>query len=696
VPYAVLKKWAQVLGTTVAELEEEDAEQPAVDPSAPYAELHKRLDWLANYCEVSAPTSASLLTGRGLPGPSDVTQMISVLRRKPNIVPFGGFDAAKSRTCNNVLGGNYLPTKYGPATRLVTVVRHIDDRPDFVRDVVWIMGPNFDLTRTGDADHCTRNCIAAGPLETLRNYGTHTGRNKSAPAKAALVFVDSPLLRACNIIDLPGFRAEREMADDDARLAESAFGMADAIVYTSPANHFLNGIDLTYLGQLVRALPPLEADDTDFPVLGNLFVVATHAHPKIFERDLKELLDGAAQRLFDRLHDTALADRSRATGRAIELSDIRARFFSFWAETPVRSSGFRDALRRSLGRDFPRATDRLADRELIRLRTSATKKLQTQIDAYQNTLRNLADARQRYEALLADEPSRRARTAEKRARVEESIERIASNTRKEWQDTYASVVNSDYIETLIGKRFSVLADGKAQAKEFAPGYVLELLQGKLGEIAQAHTRDLPGEIDEFLNQYGGLGDAKSFGAVEIPFDARGAFLGGFAGAGVAGALALWVSTLGNLGGYILAAKAVSLLSAVGVSVSGGTAGAVALMSALGGPVTIGVGLFVAVGLLAWGLLGESWESRLAKKIVKEFSSQDVSTRFSDALEKYWRDGLNAFRKAADKVEEQYQQHLQYLERLVTDPSSSKEQLERDLAAAQEVLGFFANMPWRVT
>ncbi|HYW18192.1 MAG TPA: hypothetical protein VE956_02585, partial [Nodularia sp. (in: cyanobacteria)] len=74
--------------------------------------------------------------------------------------------------------------------------------------------------------------------------------------------------------------------------------------------------------------------------------------------------------------------------------------------------------------------------------------------------------------------------------------------------------------------------------------------------------------------------------VSIPFDTKGAFLGGIAGLGAYGALAAWAAGLGNLGSYILVAKLVSLLSALGISIGGGTAAVISFVAAIGGPIVL--------------------------------------------------------------------------------------------------------------
>ncbi|MFM6395585.1 MAG: DNA-binding protein, partial [Planktothrix sp.] len=102
--------------------------------------------------------------------------------------------------------------------------------------------------------------------------------------------------------------------------------------------------------------------------------------------------------------------------------------------------------------------------------------------------------------------------------------------------------------------------------------------------------------------------------VSIPFDTKGAFLGGIAGLGAYGALAAWAASLGNLGGYILVAKLVSLLSALGISIGGGTAAVISFVATIGGPLTLGIALSVALASLIFGLFGEAWQSCFAKRL----------------------------------------------------------------------------------
>ncbi|ACG74555.1 transcriptional regulator, XRE family [Anaeromyxobacter sp. K] len=690
---ALLLKWLDAVGMRVVIGDDTGpgSISSGVEAGEPFAELRARLDLLADYCGISGRSASDL--GGALPDSAELARLVQTLRRKPTIGMFGRFDAGKSRTANGLLGKEYLPTAFQPATKLVTLVRHLEDRPNGIREEVWIMGPKFELDKANDAEHCKANRVVAGNLETLREYGTYGGRYEAENASAALVFVDAPMLRTCSVVDLPGFRNERDGADTDAKRAEAAFGLADVIIYVSMATGFLDGADLSYLSYLIRALPAFEARDPKFPVLGNLFIVATHAHPGIRESDLADLQDKAAKRLFLHIKDTSLKERSEAVGKTITLEDVRSRIFPFWAETPSRRRDLRDKLTETLKDHLPRAFRDNANLRVSEFRTRANQQVGEQIRAYEAMLADLASAKRKFEELNAAEPERKKRVQKKHARVEAAITSAKSASGAEWNRAYAAVANAEYLERLIENRFSKLDDGKNEAKRYAASYVMEILQGRLGQITEKHSTPLASEIEGFLGTY--TDDQGRLPHVDVPFDARGAFVGGVAGAGVVGALAAWAASFGNLGAYILAAKAVSALSALGISVSGGTAGAMAAISALGGPVTLAIGIFVLAGIAAWALFGESWESRLAKRLEKELEAQRTKERLDASLTKFWDDTFGGFRKAADAVERKYEDQLRHLRSLVETPQHSRAEVEKALSAARELLGFFGNMPWRV-
>jgi hypothetical protein len=108
-----------------------------------------------------------------------------------------------------------------------------------------------------------------------------------------------------------------------------------------------------------------------------------------------------------------------------------------------------------------------------------------------------------------------------------------------------------------------------EARKYATAKLLENLQSQLERKIRSQVDTSKAVVEEFLSEYeqittnwGGSG----VGQIEIPFDTRGAFLGGLAGLGTLAALGVWAAAMGNLGGYILVAKAAGVLSALGLGV----------------------------------------------------------------------------------------------------------------------------------
>ena len=176
--------------------------------------------------------------------------------------------------------------------------------------------------------------------------------------------------------------------------------------------------------------------------------------------------------------------------------------------------------------------------------------------------------------------------------------------------------------------------------------------------------------------------------INLDFDFKSAFIGGLAGAATLGGLAFWASTLGNLGAYILVAKGVSVLSALGISIAGGTATATAFVASIGGPITLGIAAALLVGVAIWGLFSDSWKKKIAKKIIEEVKKS--VTKYEDAITQYWLDTENGFDIAKDKMEEEWQKYINNLENELYNYDINK--LKENLRNAKEVKDFFTNIP----
>src|SRR5699024_7974149 len=125
------------------------------------------------------------------------------------------------------------------------------------------------------------------------------------------------------------------------------------------------------------------------------------------------------------------------------------------------------------------------------------------------------------------------------------------------------------------------------------------------------------------------------------------FASGLAGVGSYGALALYMSSLGNLGGYILVAKGVSVLAGFGIA-TGGTAAAISTVSALGGPIGIAIGAGLATALISKSLLGIGWKQSLAKQIRKTAKNKGIP-EINDMNEALWEETREAVAIGFDEI-----------------------------------------------
>ncbi len=94
-----------------------------------------------------------------------------------------------------------------------------------------------------------------GNEELLVTYATRMSDEKTEghEAKAAVVYLDSPILKRCDIIDVPGFGTGDRVSDD--LYAQESRQIADIILYMSVSNAFMRGTDISFLKSTIDTLP---------------------------------------------------------------------------------------------------------------------------------------------------------------------------------------------------------------------------------------------------------------------------------------------------------------------------------------------------------------------------------------------------------------------------------------------------------
>ena len=689
IPIALLQTWADTIGRTVYDLLPNNLSVKGETifgfDNSLYGPFTEKLNLLLQYIDQFSHRDELLVR--------QFQDRVIALKEKPWVILTGHFDAGKSYLCNFYLGGDRLPTGYRPVTRYPTFVRHISNRPQWFKEDLWLMGPEFDPEKWDDKDHCTDNRILAGSWGTLEQHATLKGRKDNSEEGAVLAFVDAPLLHSCVLVDLPGYD-DNNMTNE--RIIDRLGRQAAVLLYLCSAQGFLDGGDFARLAHLLRGLPRYEEIHDDFPTFGNLFIIATHAHHGIITDDLKKDILGSGSKDFYEHFKENLFPKLSSRGRLILQKDIDDRFFSFYQEMPERREELEQALKLLLGEQMPSIKKERVNEEILRFKDEGKAFYTQEIDKFEKIMREDEKAKRHYEKLKKGESDRKKGHDREVMRIEQEITKLGDRELENFRAVFAEEIKVKKIEQMIKDRYE---GDRKKAEKQAAAYVLAEIQSKTEDFRGNLFEEIKGLIDSFMrglrkNTLLGAPKDRDTEEFSIPFDAKGAFLGGLAGLSTLGALGAWAATLGNLGGYIIVAKTVSTLSAFGISFAGGAAGAAALVSALGGPITLGIGVALAVGAFFSWLFGDSWERRIAKKIKKVFEEKETITKIEDNIKSFWEETRFAFKQGADSLDKQYKNYIQELKKAFGGIPEDIKVLKKRLERYEEIKSFFAAIPWR--
>lgn len=619
--------------------------------------------------------------------PGELVPTLQAIARKPRIGLFGRFDSGKSRLANTLMGGDYLPAAYQPTTAIPCHVRHVEDRPEWVHENVWIMDEEFDLVRGGPREEHEQHRIEAGGYETLENYARHHDSPRSQrTAGSALVFVDVPLLRACEIIDLPGYGNSEE----DSRRAEFGRSFVDILIYTSPLVGFLNQNDIVLLAALVQQLPRPAGDSSADP-LRNLFIVATHAYASVDEASLAEALDRAGVRL-GRTLPPLLAEH----GVAAETlkAAVRRRLFTYSVEYPARRLAFEDDLARCLGADYAEAISAAVAAAVQKSRQRGIEQMEAEIGACEKLIKDRTRWADQLAAIRVWGPKRAERHEARLADIHKKIAQYRTETHEFILGELADRVDAAKIEARIKDLSQQETLSRKDTRDRAAEELAKDLIAALREFIRPRVEALRKSVDNFLLSYNVEGKTLNQQAgINFQFwsNPKQLFGAAVAGLGVAGALAGWAAIAAagsNLGGYILVATIVGWLSSIGIGVGGGAA-AVGAVAAIGGPITITVGLGALAAAAAYALLGPSWVSKLARQIEQHFKRK-VLPELARRTDQFWDDTRKAFDAGADAVEQRFQAHLDELRHLLS--TTTDQEIGAKIEALRECRDFFVGLP----
>lgn len=645
---------------------------------------------LIDYIKNSRPEMSEKRYDNFIDGLSD---LVSGTVRKPKVAIVGRSDVGKSALINTIIGQEKMPTAWSPTTSIIVYLKHIMDKPNFIDSNVWIFkassgNQSWDYDRLYDKDYCLQWKLVSGDIETLKSYGTRQGNRSHKPneeAGAAVVFVDSSILRNCDILDLPGYGTGDRTEDDT--LTQSASQCADILVYMSIANGFMRGEDINYLRQWIRTFNLVENANGNMEPLSNLFIVASQAHVihNGNRKELSNILNLACERFAGTLSDDfwELSKDCKLT-----YEDLRARFFTFSIDIDDLCKDFKDNFKRIV-EEIPRQIKDKVVSLIKQYVDNANVDICKEIAKYTEML----DQKEKYEQLLSEidrnEPKRELENRIERENIVREIEDFHSKSLVEFKDEFDRIISVDSIVSIIKRKGY---KKKRDDVELLSGYLSSSIEEIQQRILREKSEQFTQVVDRYIANYEcsiskiSLLDVKLTG---ITFNARRAFASGLTGMATFGGLAFWASTLGNLGAYILVAKGVSLLAALGIHV-GGTAAAISVISAIGGPITLGIALSVLATMTAFAIFSGSWEKSLAKKLVKAYFEADALSKYEDTITIFWRNTQIAFDASADNMDREWKHYINNLRDIINNYDIND--VRNRIATADNVKDFFTNIP----
>ncbi len=602
---------------------------------------------------------------------------------KPKLVIAGRSDTGKSMLTNALLGTDKMPAAWAPTTSIAVYVKDISDKPAFMEEDVWIFASQlgnesmWDEHRLYDESYCRSWKISAGGAELLRSFGTRQGENNARQAGCAVMFLDAPILKTCDIIDLPGIWTGMENEDN---IAFSMANKADLLVYLSQARNFMGIQDIAYLKNSVSLLPVWEnAGENSLNPLCNLFVVATQAHMvnngnRVL---LEEILDNGCRSLMKMLPDGYWMKRQKLSGYpygAYTSDEMRARFFAYTVDIPEICIPFEEALREILEAS-PDVVAKRAKHFVWEYIQSKIKDIAEKIQEYQNLLVK----REQYTALLEQVQLNWFNwTSEQQNRQKEVcalLQKAADSSIKEFNQYVTQLLDMDALIQLMEDK------GVKNKKEdivLFGSTVQSMMQQYCEELIAQNSRLFWEKVKVYLDGY--LKNAVSPVISEIgsiDFNPERLFLSALSAVGSVG-----ISDIVSAGA-LSNGRAISKISVASLAVG-------MVTSTIFGPIGITFGFLMSGVLGVAKLLGNNWKKNVCRKIIGVFQEHQIQEQLCCGMRAYWAQTRNSFMQAAAQLDREWETYVSNLHS--TLQKNDAEDIRQKVGELQALSDFFGHFP----
>ena len=671
VPYRVIRKWFALCGFV--------SSVQGLNVGQPFTEIQGRMKLLLDYAQTEPDAPEVYIDKTPVADAQAFIRSAQAIARKPRVGLCGVTSSGKSRLGNIILGLDRLPAGFDPTTSTICLIRHISDKPVWQTEDVWMMRRGFDVNLADDEDHCKALRLISGGYESLRQYGTFSGSGFNHDSHVAVIYIDSPLLMGCDLLDFPGYQSPSGQTER----SELGQQLIDVLIYTSPAHDFLNQADINYLGALLRHLPIYSALHGNIEPLRNLMVVATKADT--IEKDRgAHLLDRGSMYVFHNLSHV-FTGISRITNSQIRQEDLRRRFFTFTAvDVNMRTelTGVESDLVDLLSNTLPQCLLDQMNSHILNAKLLGNHKCDMRINRLRLVKRNREAFHAALNAIQADELVRADERTTQLQNINTLIDKFSVECRANLINNFKSTYTVEFIQESISNHFG---ENKKEAQTLAVYHLLHLIHKTNEFDVKDKCYRLFSEINLLLDVYDFPVKKQKIMQAIWPFSAFGSFGSECHKPLASVALEAWMIS----NNFASTSYLCNQFSTDNANIYRKCMGETVASTEILDPIWIST---INRELQYSFLLDDSWQQKLAKRIHKQIQKDEVEKTVANALDDFWLSTKSIINAAVDKVEADYKENLEDMKNLAL--STELELFELDYSFSQDIRDFFGGFPWK--
>lgn len=640
---------------------------------------------------------------------SELKDNLKDIHAKPVMSAMGPSDAGKSTLLNYILGSEILPAKWQPATCLVTLLMHAQDKPDYLEKnkSVFIFKTGFKPHMIFDQNILSDFLIDSGGKELIKAYGEKDENDNilNPHAYMVVIFENFSILEKIWLLDTPGQLIEPEIYDDiegcsseeilnDKAKAMSAISLVDGLIFASATTKFMRDEDPEFLQNILMHKVPLDGNNP----LANLIILKTHSYDQISPEENYATFRTAANHLTKTFSDTLYDEWEHQLNNTTNPQKLRrpdadlwsSRMLPFFRENSKYCEAFDNRLKEVIDYLLINRTALINNRvETIHKRIQ--KRVALALQELQQSSRSVQEKKEEIEKQDARFREESCALTAQFTKIIDGCPQYAEEDIERIRDIFNSLCNEESMYRFIDNRF----ENKDEAKRTINKALGNHFESKFRRVMEESTRRFSLEVESVVQAWQRIvPNAYGTSGAQIPetdisfsttsdFDAYSAFVGGMAGLTSFGAMAGYVATISsNLGAYILVGKAAGVLTTLGITSSVTTLPT--LVAATGGPVAWGVAIAAVVGLMVYRLF-TNWKKVLAKSVVKGLKSSNTLNNVETDIYRYWQDSRNALMLAVDSLKTETDVFIKHLY-----AEANIEYQQQDIVEAEYILNTIKN------